>query len=244
MKYNYIFGLNFLKNKVFLEEEICKLISTGDASYICVVDGNALAWSNRDVSYQRILRNSAFCTCDGVSVRMLSRLFFSSIDLITGPEIIAQLLSTRYRHMLVGTEDKLRSNLGKLLKNKSGILLDFYDLPHVDANTYNYSNLSNKINVGRYDIIWISLGAPKQDIFAANLSSHLSHGLIIGVGAGFDLLNSDNNVARMAKSLGLLWVWRIFKEPKRLGGRALRYLSIIPSLLTKEFYNRIKNKDG
>lgn len=244
MDYTEVFGLKFLSKRISLEDEVIRLLKKPTASFICVVDGNVLTCSNEDLQYLSILNNSAFCTCDGASVQILSRIFSSNMDLITGPEIITQLFQNKYKHLIVGTERDLRANVKKLLSGDFRLELDFFNLPIIDPYEYDYFNLTEKINVGNYDIIWVSLGAPKQDIFSFMLSRNINHGVIFGIGAGFELLNKQNNLSYLANAFSLLWILRIFEEPKRIGLRALRYIKTIPIILVREllYQNRKKNE--
>lgn len=69
------------------------------------------------------------------------------------------------------------------------------------------------------------------------LQSRLERGVLVGVGAAFDLLSGRIRQApALVRRSGLEWLWRLVREPRRLGPRYLRngplFLGLIASQLT------------
>jgi N-acetylglucosaminyldiphosphoundecaprenol N-acetyl-beta-D-mannosaminyltransferase len=72
------------------------------------------------------------------------------------------------------------------------------------------------------DFLWIGLGAPKQELFMARHAAQLDAGLLLGVGAAFDLHSGRMAQApRWMQRSGLEWLFRLCREPRRLGRRYL-----------------------
>jgi len=85
-----------------------------------------------------------------------------------------------------------------------------------------------KINSSGADIIWVGLGAPKQENWMYDHRDKV-HGVMIGVGAGFDYHAGNIKRAPMwMQKLSLEWLYRLMQDPKRLFKRYLvtntRYL--------------------
>jgi N-acetylglucosaminyldiphosphoundecaprenol N-acetyl-beta-D-mannosaminyltransferase len=78
------------------------------------------------------------------------------------------------------------------------------------------------MNEARPDIIWVGLGAPKQERWMADHRERLNATILIGVGAAFDFHTGrlDRAPLWMQRS-GLEWSYRLYKEPKRLWRRYL-----------------------
>jgi N-acetylglucosaminyldiphosphoundecaprenol N-acetyl-beta-D-mannosaminyltransferase len=73
-------------------------------------------------------------------------------------------------------------------------------------------------------IVWVGLGSPKQDVWMALHRPHLNAPLLIGVGAAFDMLAGTKKQApRWMQRGGLEWLFRLAREPARLGKRYLVY---------------------
>jgi exopolysaccharide biosynthesis WecB/TagA/CpsF family protein len=73
------------------------------------------------------------------------------------------------------------------------------------------------------DILWLGLGAPAEQSFAARNRDKLHGvGLIKTSGGLFDFVSGKNTRApAWMQQLGLEWVYRIYLEPRRLAGRYL-----------------------
>src|SRR5690606_15642445 len=70
-------------------------------------------------------------------------------------------------------------------------------------------------------IVWVGLGAPKQERWMAK-AKHFDPPLMLGVGAAFDLLSGRIPEAPIwMQRLGMEWLFRLGKEPRRLWRRYL-----------------------
>ena len=78
------------------------------------------------------------------------------------------------------------------------------------------------LNESGADIIWVGLGAPKQEKWMARHKKRVK-GLMMGVGAGVDF---HGGVVKRApvimQKLGLEWFYRLLSDPRRL---FLRYMT-------------------
>lgn len=75
-----------------------------------------------------------------------------------------------------------------------------------------------KINATSPDFLMVCLGSPKQELWMSANAGRLSCGLMAGLGGSLDVL--AGNVQRAPETwrrLGLEWLYRVIKEPKRLG---------------------------
>ena len=79
-----------------------------------------------------------------------------------------------------------------------------------------------RINQAHPDILWVGLGAPKQERWMADHVGKLQVPVTIGVGAAFDFHSGAKKQAPywMQRS-GLEWLYRLGSEPKRLWRRYL-----------------------
>ena len=87
------------------------------------------------------------------------------------------------------------------------------------------------INDSKADIIWVGLGAPKQENWMFDHKDKVN-GVMIGVGAGFDYHAGNIKRAPMwMQKMSLEWLYRLMQDPKRLFKRYLvtngRYLYLI-----------------
>ncbi len=72
------------------------------------------------------------------------------------------------------------------------------------------------------DLVFVCLGMPKQEIWAARYASTLPHGLVFCVGAAMEFaLGLQKRAPQVVQNLGFEWLWRLLKNPRRLWRRYL-----------------------
>ena len=78
-----------------------------------------------------------------------------------------------------------------------------------------------RINAAKPDLVWVGLGAPKQERWMADHQGAVQ-ALMIGVGAAFDY--EAGNIRRAPQWMqrcSLEWLYRLLQDPRRLLGRYL-----------------------
>lgn len=92
------------------------------------------------------------------------------------------------------------------------------------------------INEKKPDVLFVCLGAPKQEIFMAKHKSDLQVGLMMGLGGSLDgFAGNVKRAPRWMIRLNLEWFYRLVKEPRRLG-RMMR----LPKFLWRVVLRRMK----
>ncbi len=73
------------------------------------------------------------------------------------------------------------------------------------------------INAARPQVLWIGLGSPKQELWAADHADALDVPLILPVGAAFDFHSGTvRRAPAWMQRAGLEWAFRLAMEPRRL----------------------------
>ncbi len=95
--------------------------------------------------------------------------------------------------------------------------------------------LFERIRASGADVVWVALGAPRQEIWARRAREQLDDVVLIGVGAAFGFLSGDVPRAPVAmQAMGLEWLFRLAMEPRRLWRRCfVEYPPMLPALLWK-----------
>lgn len=74
-----------------------------------------------------------------------------------------------------------------------------------------------KINSASPDLVLVCLGSPKQEIWMKNNAELLDTGLLIGLGGALDVYAGVvERAPRKWRSMGLEWLYRLIREPKRI----------------------------
>jgi N-acetylglucosaminyldiphosphoundecaprenol N-acetyl-beta-D-mannosaminyltransferase len=95
-----------------------------------------------------------------------------------------------------------------------------------------------RINAASPDVLWVGLGAPKQEFWAANHELDLRVSLILPVGAAFDFYSGRvRRAPTWMQRMGLEWLFRLAADPRRLWRRYLVTNSQFLFLVVKDVVN-------
>lgn len=234
-KIRYEFDYNEIHSRI----DMC--IKEHRSDYICVADGVILNIANRESKYLKVINGGMFSICDSSYVPLyLKWIYGIKRNQYSGSDIFKDVISQRkYRMIFLGTSEPilnaLRVNLEKM--NPDIASMKFLELPFCAVEEFNYEEIANIIHNDGADIIWIALGAPKQEYFMANLKNHLQGGVMIAVGAAFKFYSGidANRAPKWMITYHLEFVYRIFSEPKKQVRRCLSIITSLPLLLYAEW---------
>jgi N-acetylglucosaminyldiphosphoundecaprenol N-acetyl-beta-D-mannosaminyltransferase len=82
------------------------------------------------------------------------------------------------------------------------------------------ADMIERVNKSQADILWVGLGAPKQEKWAQACRDRLNVKVIAPVGGVFDFYTGRIKLPpKWVQKLGLIFLYRFFQEPKRLWRR-------------------------
>lgn len=241
---NNYFGINLEFDSNKIHQLIAKAISGNQKGYVCVVDGNVLTIAQKTQVYRTIINNSLVNTCDGSSIAWLAgKIYKKDFRAHTGPEIFTKYIESSYKQILLGSTDTVIEKIKAKLKSK-GIKDDHIQhipVPFLPVDSFNYSEIADEINKLNPDIIWVSLGAPKQEIFMSKILPFIDKGVMFGIGAAFNFyIGKINSPKAHIGTLKFIWISRLLKEPKKQLKRIIPYIKLLPKLWWNE---KIKYKN-
>ena len=244
------FNINYEFDKSAVHQAIAKRLDEPGADYICVADGTILTVVNKDKDYREVVNGGMFSICDSSYVPLYIKwLYGERYGQYCGSEIFKDIVSGgKYRMIFLGTQqnilDGLKANLAKL--NPEVVNMTFSELPFRKVDEFDYEGIAEMIEKDGAEIIWIALGAPKQEIFMSRLKPHLKHGVMIAVGAAFKFYSgvSSNRAPRWMVRHHLEFVHRIFKEPKKQLKRCSMIVFTLPKLLWQERKRKKENMNN
>lgn len=223
-----------------VHERIAERLASGTPGYVCVADGVILDIVNRDESYRKVVDGGMFALCDSSYVPLYIKWIYGlRFSQYCGSQIFRDIISSRkYRMAFLGASNKVLGGLKDKLKemNPDVESMLFYELPFLTVDEFDYPAIAGMLEADGADIIWVALGAPKQEIFMSKLQPHLSRGVMIAVGAAFKFF-SGQDVKRAPEWMirnHIEFVYRILSEPKKQIGRCAGIIRTLPGLLLAE----------
>ena len=244
------FNIRYEMDRGRVHDAIAEQLTKPGSDYICVADGTILTVVNKDKDYREVVNGGMFCICDSSYVPLYIKwLYGERYGQYCGSEIFKDIVSGgKYRMIFLGSQqnilDGLKANLAKL--NPEVVNMTFSELPFRKVDEFDYEDIAEMIEKDGAEIIWIALGAPKQEIFMSRLKPHLKHGVMIAVGAAFKFYSgvSSNRAPRWMVRHHLEFVHRIFKEPKKQLKRCSMIVLTLPKLLWQERKRKKENMNN
>lgn len=214
--------------------------------YISLVNPHSAMVCRRDVEMRRAIQRSVVTLPDGVGIVLGARMLgYGKQPRIPGPELMLHLCDRgrehRLSHYFFGGADGIAGRLAENLARRfPGLAVaGFGAPPFAEVSEEEDMRIIETINAARPDIVWVGLGAPKQEKWMARRVGRIEAPAMIGVGAAFDFHSGARPwCPEPVRRLGLEWAYRLSCEPRRLWRRNLdsfRFLAAVagPALAQK-----------
>jgi len=226
--------------------------STGEkAQYVCVADGNILQMVHWDLEYRAVVNGAVFSICDSSWVPLFLKWIYGiRVPQYCGSRIFHDILSLKkYRMYFIGASQNILDALKRqLASNYDERIIDmqFVELPFCGVDDFDYESIARDINHDNPDIIWVALGAPKQEIFMSRLKPYLDRGVMIAVGAAFKFYSGvgEKRAPDWIVKCHLEFVCRLISDPKKQFQRCWSILTALPAILSCEIGRKQKNSDN
>lgn len=201
----------------YIEEHIDEL----RGKYICVSNVHTTVTGYEEADYRNIQNTAALALPDGKPLSLYSKKHgFPEAERVTGPDLMGELFArdNGLRHYFYGGKEETIQVLSEKLPREypSLQISGMVSPPFRPLTEEEDERELQKMNDAKADIIWIGLGAPKQERYMYEHCGKVN-GVMIGVGAGFDYYAGTIKRAPMwMQKLSLEWLYRLMQDPKRL----------------------------
>ncbi|WP_321373633.1 WecB/TagA/CpsF family glycosyltransferase [uncultured Draconibacterium sp.] len=198
--------------------------------------------AQNDRVYVNALQKSDVLLPDGISIVLAKRILDSrSINKIAGSDLffyeMERLNKSGGKCFFLGSSNE---TLAKI-KVRASIMypmvkIKYYSPPFVAKFTKHDNNIMLKvINCFKPDVLFIGMTAPKQEKWAYENFDNLNVGHICTIGAVFDFFaGTVSRAPNWIIKIGFEWLYRLYKEPRRLWRRYLIGNFVFIYLILKE----------
>jgi len=194
-------------------EECVARIAKGSGGYACFVNVHSLTEATRQAALRESLREATYCFADGMPLVWLARPAIAGR--VAGPDFMAALLA-RTRHLRHGFVGGATTEVAQRIAEQFSVDATCYAPPMRE-----FSPAHAREDWDRFGamppIVWVGLGAPKQELWMAEVAKRAPGVMMFGVGAAFDVLGGQRRRApAWMQARGLEWAYRLAQEPRRL----------------------------
>lgn len=204
---------------------IDRMISLGKKSYVIAVNVDVIIKIERDSYLKKIIADADMVLVDGKPLIWISKLYGKLIkEKVSGSDLVpklCELASQRgYKIFILGGKEgvaeKAKCNLEK--KHPGICVVGTYSPPlGFEKDNQEIRKINSLISENSPDLLITCFGCPKQEYFIFENINKYDAKVSICAGATVDFLAGNvKRSPRWMSELGFEWLYRFFKEPKRL----------------------------
>ncbi len=221
-------------------EAVIDRVSSGEGGYICFSNVHTVVTAMKDHKLRKITNQSFMSMPDGKPLSLVGRVRDKlPVDQVAGPDFMPNFFSSAkgIKHYFYGstpdTLEKLRENFSGLYPE--AVIVGACSPPFRELASLEIENNLDSISKSGADVIWVGLGAPKQEYWMAKHWEQLKPAVLLGVGAGFDFhAGVKSRAPEWMKKYSLEWLYRLYREPGRLWKRYFYTNTIFVLVIVKQ----------
>lgn len=224
--------------------EVVRCIARKNGDFFCLCNIHLVMECHKDPALRNIINRSAANFPDGMGLVMGLGMLGCRVDFkVRGTDLMLKLCSytteNNLKIFLYGnTEENLVVLKMKLTELFPGInITGSISPPFRELNEEEDSKVVKEINDADPDILFVSLGAPKQEKWMADHKGRIK-AVQLGVGAAFDFIAGTIKQAPLwMQKAPLEWLHRMPQQPRKTASRML----LVPGFFFLTFLQLIRD---
>ena len=205
-----------------LKETLVHRIDQGKKTFVVTANALIMLKVAEDPTYKEAVLKADYIIPDGFGVQLVHKLKKrNGFQRYPGRELATDLLKEgkkrNWSFYLLGARPEVVEKLAEMLKEK-GINIAGYHHGYFKGD-----GPVNEILKLSPDVVFVAMGAPKQELWIAKNIDRFEKGLFIGLGGTFDVLSGFKKRApKWMIKMGLEWLYRFFQSPSERWNVPLR----------------------
>ena len=198
----------------------------GAKSRVFFVNAHCFNIAATSEEYRESLCEAEFVLPDGSGVLLASKLLHLPIrHNLNGTDLTPMLCRAAAQDgrsvFLLGARPGVAEKAAATLKKRFP-KLSIAGVQHGYFKPEESAQVIAEINAAQPDMLLVALGVPTQELWITEHFAELEVPVSLAVGALFDFLsNSVPRAPRLLRKLGIEWLYRLYREPRRLWKRYL-----------------------
>jgi N-acetylglucosaminyldiphosphoundecaprenol N-acetyl-beta-D-mannosaminyltransferase len=219
---------------------IDELVARGQGGMVFTPNVDHVVIAEEDVRFRSAYEAADLSLVDGVPVLWASRILGRPLpEKVSGADLVrplaARAAERQWRVYFLGARDGVGARARAILEREyPGLNVVGASAPNIDldSNIQDQADVLAPVQTARPHLLFLALGAPKQEVWAHRIRDLLRPTVILGVGASLDFIAGVVKRAPPWVSVtGFEWLYRLAHEPRRLWKRYLlrdpKFLAIV-----------------
>jgi len=232
-----VMGVAF--DNITMDEAVAsaRMLLAGEQAACCVTPNSEIVYeAMRDPALCALLNRAQLVLPDGAGVVLASRILGTPLkEKVAGVDFAARLLTLLEEsggrlYLLGGTPGIAELAAEKMRQAHPGLCI----CGTADGYFTDADEAVARINEAGADVLFVCLGAPKQERFMDQYRDRLSVKLMAGLGGSLDAFaGTAKRAPRWMIRMNLEWFYRLCRQPRRLG-RMMRLPKFLLAVLGKK----------
>ena len=230
-------------------DRIAGWVAARRSCYVCAPDVHGVMRAQDLPRQMRAYRGAAMVTPDGKPLEWVGRIRGrKDIARVSGPDLMLEVckrsVAEGWRHYFFGGAEGVAEEMAKRLSARiPGLQIAGIECPPFRPLTPEEEAASiRRINESGANIVWVGLGAPKQEMWMLDNVAKIDAAVLVGVGAAFDFHSGKVKRAPLwMRNNGFEWLHRLLSEPRRLWWR---YLVLAPRFVWRAAAEEVRLRTG
>jgi N-acetylglucosaminyldiphosphoundecaprenol N-acetyl-beta-D-mannosaminyltransferase len=229
----------------FLEaqEKVTEFLESDSLNMIFTPNSEMLLEAVKDRELENILNEAQLVIPDGIGVVIASKFYGTPLkERVTGVDLSMKILELGAKRnckvfLLGASQESVTAAAEKIQENYKGI-----NVVGIRNGYYpedEEEQIIDEINKSGAEILFVGLGAPRQEKLIYKYKDRLGVKIAIGFGGGIDALSGAvKRAPEFYQKAGLEWFYRFIKQPSRF----MRILKL-PKFILLAMYDAVSSKD-
>ena len=211
-------------------DAVDELVSAGEGGMVFTPNVDHVVLAEEDEGLRAAYASVDLSLVDGVPVLWAARALGTRLPAkISGSDLLEPLIARAaergWRVYLLGGQEGVAARAKEVFERRyPGLRVVGVSSPVVDSSKplSEQESILAPIRQARPDLLFLALGAPKQEIFAARIREAVKPAVMLGIGASLDFVaGTAKRAPAWISAVGFEWLFRLAQEPRRLWKRYL-----------------------
>lgn len=208
--------------------EIIQCIRTSTFSYAVTPNVDHVMKLQKDEGLREVYSKARLVLADGVPLLWASALLGTPLkERVNGTDLFERLCEVaaerEYAVYLLGGNPGTAEAAARILKQRhQGLRIAGFDCPEYgfEKSLTACKLVQERISLAKADILFVGLGAPKQEKWIYDFGRGSGVAFAVGIGISFSLVAGEiPRAPKWMQRAGFEWLWRLGAEPRRLWKR-------------------------
>ncbi|MGM9920430.1 MAG: WecB/TagA/CpsF family glycosyltransferase [Bhargavaea sp.] len=229
---------NYTKEELLIE--LLESVKNNRKRFLVTANPEIIMMARQNPEFAEAIQSADYVVPDGIGLIIGSRIIGHPLkERIPGVELVEELLKISDENNLAvyfygAKPEVLKRLLDSVNKKYPGIRV----AGSSDGYTSSPEAVAKQIESKSPDIVFVAMGAPKQEEWIYRHFKNYSKGIFVGVGGSFDVLSGTVKRAPVIwRKLNLEWLYRLLRQPSRW-----RRMMLLPTYLLAVIRDSLKRK--